>query len=416
MGNGESKTWVLLAAGSKDWDNYRHQADVCHAYQIIHRSGIPDEQIVVMMYDDIAYNVENPKKGNIINVPNGPNVYEGVLKDYTGNDVSADNFLAVLRGDSVAVKTKGPKKVLKSGSNDTILIYLSDHGSTGMFSFPKSTLYATDLIDTVTEMSNNQQFSKMVIYMESCHSGSMLQGLPSSCNVYGISASTPEESSFACFFDEWRNAYLADEFSTFLFHHIKTHDLNRTTLERQFDFLKKKVKSSKPCQYGNMQIGQEYLCQFWGNDPAAGTKGEAYHIQVNDAIASHNVPLRIQANRIQRERDPRRKREHQRKYDELQRTTSKIERVVLEIQQRCTYRCASTSRRRAEQGFACMERTKLVGLKTVTEHFRTSCFDWHDERFGIALQHAHVFADLIYSGTEEYRIMEAITAVRGRLF
>ena len=34
------------------------QADVCHAYQILHKHGIPDENIVVMMYDDIAYNKE----------------------------------------------------------------------------------------------------------------------------------------------------------------------------------------------------------------------------------------------------------------------------------------------------------------------------------------------------------------------
>ena len=32
------------------------QADVCHAYQILHKNGIPDENIVVMMYDDIAHN------------------------------------------------------------------------------------------------------------------------------------------------------------------------------------------------------------------------------------------------------------------------------------------------------------------------------------------------------------------------
>lgn len=31
---------------------------MCHAYQIVHRNGIPDEQIVVMMYDDIADNEE----------------------------------------------------------------------------------------------------------------------------------------------------------------------------------------------------------------------------------------------------------------------------------------------------------------------------------------------------------------------
>ncbi|MEE6494370.1 hypothetical protein FKM82_017116 [Ascaphus truei] len=53
------KHWVVLVAGSNGWYNYRHQADVCHSYQIVKRNGIPDEQIVVMMYDDIADNEES---------------------------------------------------------------------------------------------------------------------------------------------------------------------------------------------------------------------------------------------------------------------------------------------------------------------------------------------------------------------
>ena len=28
------KIWVLLTAGSIGYSNYRHQADVCHAYQV----------------------------------------------------------------------------------------------------------------------------------------------------------------------------------------------------------------------------------------------------------------------------------------------------------------------------------------------------------------------------------------------
>ena len=36
----------------------KNKADACHAYQIIHNYGIPDERIVVMMYDDIANNKE----------------------------------------------------------------------------------------------------------------------------------------------------------------------------------------------------------------------------------------------------------------------------------------------------------------------------------------------------------------------
>ena len=34
------------------------KADICHAYQVLNAHGIPDERIVVMMYDDIAHNIE----------------------------------------------------------------------------------------------------------------------------------------------------------------------------------------------------------------------------------------------------------------------------------------------------------------------------------------------------------------------
>ena len=50
--------WAVLVAGSNSWINYRHQADVCHAYQVLHKNGIPDSNIIVMMYDDLANNVE----------------------------------------------------------------------------------------------------------------------------------------------------------------------------------------------------------------------------------------------------------------------------------------------------------------------------------------------------------------------
>lgn len=65
------------------------QADICHAYQILKKGGLKDENIIVFMYDDIAYNSENPRKGVIINKPNGPDVYKGVPKVVT-------NFLSLI--------------------------------------------------------------------------------------------------------------------------------------------------------------------------------------------------------------------------------------------------------------------------------------------------------------------------------
>lgn len=56
------------------------QADVCHAYQILKKGGLKEENIVVLMYDDIAMHELNPRRGTIINHPQGEDVYAGVPK------------------------------------------------------------------------------------------------------------------------------------------------------------------------------------------------------------------------------------------------------------------------------------------------------------------------------------------------
>ena len=52
----EGTRWAVLIAGSNGYWNYRHQADVCHAYQMLRNGGLKEENIIVFMYDDIAYN------------------------------------------------------------------------------------------------------------------------------------------------------------------------------------------------------------------------------------------------------------------------------------------------------------------------------------------------------------------------
>ncbi|GJW89061.1 vacuolar-processing enzyme [Tanacetum coccineum] len=129
-GQEDGTTWAVLVAGSNEYYNYRHQADVCHAYQILKRGGLKDENIVVFMYDDIANHEDNPKPGVIINSPKGHDVYAGVPKDYTGVSVTASNFYAVLLGDKKSVKG-GSGKVVASKPNDRIFVYYSDHGGPG---------------------------------------------------------------------------------------------------------------------------------------------------------------------------------------------------------------------------------------------------------------------------------------------
>lgn len=67
-------------------------------------NGIPEDNIITFAYDDIANNRENPFKGQVFNVPNGKDVYNGVKIDYKNIDVTAENFLKVLKGEKVILE------------------------------------------------------------------------------------------------------------------------------------------------------------------------------------------------------------------------------------------------------------------------------------------------------------------------
>ena len=60
---------AILIAGSSGYANYRHQADACHAFQLLKHLGIPLDQIITFIFDDIAHHRDNPYPGQIFNRP-----------------------------------------------------------------------------------------------------------------------------------------------------------------------------------------------------------------------------------------------------------------------------------------------------------------------------------------------------------
>ncbi|XP_076854595.1 legumain [Brachyhypopomus gauderio] len=411
MFGGEGKQWVLLVAGSKGWTNYRHQANVCHVYQMVHSNGIPDEQVVVMMYDDIAFSEQNPHPGKIINEPGGPNVYPGVLKDYTGEGVSVANFLAVLRGDEAGVnkQTEGHIKVLRSDEHDTVFVYLADHGSTGVFAFPSEFLHASDLVDTINDMARRQKFAKVVIYIESCCSGSMMLHLNKNVQAYGVAACLPHESHSACFYDEDRFTFLAGEFTSCWLFHSQTSDLARTTFQDQFVFLQQNITQSTPCQYGNKELSNLPISAFLGTSDLT-TQTSRFTgpvtFQPTHITPSSEVPLIIQRHRIQRESDPAKKEALQKELDKLLQTRNLIKKAVQDIAKiACPEGGARilTDRRPL---------TRLADVKELAELFSHTFSGWcQDQLDGFVLSQIHVLVNLCESGVDVSRIKEAITTV-----
>ncbi|TVT98036.1 hypothetical protein EJB05_56669 [Eragrostis curvula] len=275
--------WAVLIAGSSGYGNYRHQADVCHAYQILRKGGVKDENIVVFMYDDIANNSLNPRPGVIINHPKGDDVYHGVPKDYTGHQVTTENFFAVLLGNK-SVVTGGSKKVIDSKPNDHIFIYYSDHGGPGVLGMPNMPfLYAGDFIKVLKQKHASNSYSKMVIYVEACESGSIFEGLlPEDLNIYVTTASNAVENSWGTYCPGMEPSpppeyitCLGDLYSVSWMEDSQTHNLKKETIKDQYEVVKARTSNtnnrkegSHVMEYGDKTFKDEKLFLYQGFDPA----------------------------------------------------------------------------------------------------------------------------------------------------
>ncbi|VVA33206.1 PREDICTED: vacuolar-processing enzyme [Prunus dulcis] len=272
--------WAVLVAGSYGYQNYRHQADVCHAYQILKKGGLKDENIIVFMYDDIAFNVQNPRPGVIINKPDGPDVYGGVPKDYTGTNVTAANLYAVILGNKTAL-TGGSGKVVDSGPNDNIFIYYTDHGAAGIIGMPEGDyVYANDLVDVLKQKHEAKSYKDMVFYLESCESGSMFEGLlPNNISIYATTAANATENSWGTYCPGFNpgppagyTTCLGDLYSISWMEDCDIKDLRRETFEQQYEAVRKRTRNtteglgSHVTQYGNLNQANDLLFSYMGSN------------------------------------------------------------------------------------------------------------------------------------------------------
>ncbi|XP_048319871.2 legumain [Ziziphus jujuba] len=276
--------WAVLVAGSSGFGNYRHQADVCHAYQLLRKGGLKEENIVVFMYDDIAMHDMNPRPGILINHPQGDDVYAGVPKDYTGEHVNTKNLYAVLLGDKKAV-TGGSGKVVDSKPNDRIFIYYSDHGGPGVLGMPNLPyLYAMDFINVLKKKHESGSYEEMVIYVEACESGSIFEGImPKDLNIYVQTASNAEENSYGTYCPGMEPSpppeyptCLGDLYSVAWLEDSESHNLKKETIEQQYQTVRE--RTSKPngytlgshvMEYGKKSMRSEKLYLYQGFNPAS---------------------------------------------------------------------------------------------------------------------------------------------------
>jgi legumain len=153
--------------------------------------GVPQENIILFMNGNYANNEQNPFPGTLYTDKDRRRNYAvGLRIDYSGEDVTINNYLAVLRGDQDKVKG-GTGRVLNrsatnfklkefhfSTKNDRVFVSHESHGTTGslLIADENRFLDAKDLITTLKYMEEKQMFEELVYFIMACHSGSMFDG------------------------------------------------------------------------------------------------------------------------------------------------------------------------------------------------------------------------------------------------
>jgi legumain len=260
----------VIAAGSAGFMNYRHQADACHAYHQMLKSGVPAKNIILMMQDDVANSHENPFPGKLYNKPgtDSVDVYEGCKVDYRGDVVTAKLFLSVITGDESGVPASG--KVLKSTNQDRVFLNFVDHGGVGIIAFPNGpTLHAKDLVHALGQMKQKNMYKELLFYMEACESGSMFPGLPVDDKIFAVTAANAKESSWGYYCpkdDMVRGKHigscLGDLFSIAWMEDSDRGAYQTETIKDQVQRVTKRTNKSHVTTFGDTSIESEHFGNF----------------------------------------------------------------------------------------------------------------------------------------------------------
>lgn len=307
--------WAVIVAGSRGYENYRHQADACHAYHVVRRHGIPKENVVLMMADDVASHADNPFPGQLFNRPvRGPadqpavDVYKGCEPEYTGDAVTPEMFVNVLLGNASAT---GGRRVLNSSENDRVFVNFVDHGARGFVVFPKGEeLSAKTLARTLKQMHAAKKYKELVFYMEACESGSMFSSrFLKKINAFATTAANGLESSWGTYCPpsdvvngKELGTCLGDLYSVNWMEDSDLTDLSAESLTDQYKRVKKATNRSHVIQFGGKNIPKEIVGNFQSNydkgdvsDSTAATREElsqtAPSVASNSAVDAHDIDL-----------------------------------------------------------------------------------------------------------------------------
>ena len=203
-----TKNVAIILSSSTFYHNYRHSSNALAIYQSLkNHGGFTDDNIILMLADEIACNAKNPFKDHIYPIGSQHvDMYHEAQVDYTGNDVTVDNFFRVILGRHEKY-TPMHQRLQNIDSDTNLIIYVTGHGGDGFFKFRDAEDYTTkDLRGVFEQLQIMNRFRSILYITDTCQAfttapNTREENADSSLgllrNVYTIASSLKGENSYA---------------------------------------------------------------------------------------------------------------------------------------------------------------------------------------------------------------------------
>lgn len=247
------KKWALIVAASSGWSNYRHQGDALQIYQLLKSCGYPDERIVLIIEDDIAYNAKNPDQGVITSHISGENLHQNVEVDYKMSSLDPSDISKILAGQ----KSEKLRDVIEATKSDNVLVFWSGHGLPGQLVWNEDKSFTPEMMNyTMDKLSKEKRYRKMLWLIETCFAGSVAREAVGFDGVMMVTASAENETSKADVFSDYLGVWTTNRFTTTLYEQLNA-DKNISLRELYIKLFRNTV-GSHVTVYNNKQFDNLY--------------------------------------------------------------------------------------------------------------------------------------------------------------
>jgi GPI-anchor transamidase subunit K len=279
-----TSNWAVLVSTSRFWFNYRHLANTLSLYRTVKRLGIPDNQIILMLPDDMACNPRNTFTGSVFNDKSRLlDLYDdksalenlgmgGIEVDYRGNEVTVENFIRLLTDRWPS--SHPHSKRLMTGPQSNILIYMTGHGGNEFLKFQDSEeISSFDLADAFAQMYEKKRYHEMLFMIDTCQANTMYNAFYSP-GVLATGSSARDQSSYSHHADQDVGVAVIDRWTYFYLEFLESYINNTASdirLGELFDYMTfERVHSDAGVRY-DLIAGEEQAARnkrvldFFGN-------------------------------------------------------------------------------------------------------------------------------------------------------